>query len=411
MKLKQKAPESSPVFDENNETVECIRIVKENTERKEGEQQIRAIMDATPDMIHVISPDMEIIHRNSTSRVLFPQIKKGAHCYEALHKRDKVCAHCGVTKVFKDGKKHEHDSTIILPDGKKITVHSTSAPMFDGKGHVIATVEVLRDITERKQAEERLEETCAELEETNEKLQKAYEELKSLDELKTDIISNVSHELRTPITIIRGALDIAREEEDPGQRYKLLNLASSALARQNHIVGDLIEAASPRRGKSELKLDDVDLNQLLTLIHNEFEPLLKKEGIKMKIYIGEGLPSVHAEFDKLGHILRNLINNAIKFNKPGGSITIKAAEEGGAVEVCVTDTGIGIPKDELDKIFDHLYQSDGSSGRSYGGTGLGLAVVKELVEAHGGEITVKSTPGKGSTFCFTLPISGESDKQ
>jgi two-component system sensor histidine kinase VicK len=104
-------------------------------------------------------------------------------------------------------------------------------------------------------------------------------------------------------------------------------------------------------------------------------------------------------------VLRNLISNAIKFNKEGGEIIIEARERGNMVEVCVSDTGIGIPEDRLDKIFERFYQVDSSPSRRYGGTGLGLAIVKETVEAHGGRITVESKLGKGSRFCFTLPAA------
>ncbi len=129
------------------------------TESRLMEQYLKDIIDAAPDVIHVISPEMKILSRNSASKKLFSHVLEGDFCYEALHKRDFVCAHCGVTKVFKDGTKHEHESTIKLPNGKKITVHSTSAPIFDEKGNIIAAVEILRDITDRKEAEKELQES------------------------------------------------------------------------------------------------------------------------------------------------------------------------------------------------------------------------------------------------------------
>jgi two-component system sensor histidine kinase ResE len=254
------------------------------------------------------------------------------------------------------------------------------------------------EITARKGAEEKLEKTYAELEE-------AYEELKSLDTLKTNIISNVSHELRTPVTIIRGTLELARDEEDPSHRDMLLKTALGALIRQNYIVGDLIEAATMGSETKKLNLEAVDLYDTLLMIQGEFKPTLEKNKIKLELNIEEDLPRVQADHKKLEHILRNLIGNAIKFNKPEGSITIKAGKKKDAVETCVSDTGVGIPEDKLDKIFDRLYQIDSSTVRIYGGTGLGLAIVKELVEVHGGKITVASEERKGCTFCFTLPIS------
>jgi signal transduction histidine kinase len=237
-----------------------------------------------------------------------------------------------------------------------------------------------------------------------EKTREAYEELKSLDELKSNLIANVSHELRTPLAVARGALELAEGEEDKERKNGLLKMAVDAIVRQNLIVDDLIEAAYMEKSKMELKLEDVNLALIIALVSGEFKPMLIKDKIKMKVNIEENLPMARANHKQLEHILRNLIGNAIKFNKEGGKITIEAREKKGMVEVCVRDTGIGIPEDKLDKVFERLYQVDSSLTRRYGGTGLGLAVVKEIVEAYGGKISVESEL-KGTRFCFTLPIA------
>jgi signal transduction histidine kinase len=127
--------------------------------------------------------------------------------------------------------------------------------------------------------------------------------------------------------------------------------------------------------------------------------------MKTEVRIEKNLPFVKANQKQVEHILRNLINNSIKFNKKGGKISIDAKKKGKFVEVAIKDTGIGIPKDKLPRVFDRFYQIDSSTVRVYGGTGLGLSVVKELIEVHGGEIGVESSPGKGSRFRFTLPIA------
>ncbi|MFQ6137425.1 MAG: sensor histidine kinase, partial [Candidatus Hydrothermarchaeales archaeon] len=129
--------------------------------------------------------------------------------------------------------------------------------------------------------------------------------------------------------------------------------------------------------------------------------------IEIKTSIQEDLPKVRADFDELKHVIINLLDNAIKFNRRGGKVLIEAGPQGNVVEVSVSDTGIGIAEEHLEKIFDRLYQVDISTTRKHGGIGMGLAVAKEIVEAHGGEITVKSELGKGSRFRFTLPIARE----
>ncbi|HDH28036.1 MAG TPA: PAS domain-containing sensor histidine kinase, partial [Euryarchaeota archaeon] len=240
-----------------------------------------------------------------------------------------------------------------------------------------------------------------------EETKKAYKELKTLDEMKSNIISNVSHELRTPITIAITAIELAAEEEEAGERNKLLKMALTAFARQNSIVEDLLEASMMKKGVRKLKLESVDVAQAIILVSNAFDTMAAYNKVRMRVNVKAGMPKARADNDHLMHILRNLIYNAIKFNKKGGRVTIEAGEKDDMIEVCVTDTGIGIPKDKLSKIFDRFYQADSSSKRTYGGTGMGLAIVNELVEAQGGRITVKSKVGKGSRFCFTLPIFKE----
>ncbi len=238
---------------------------------------------------------------------------------------------------------------------------------------------------------------------TKEALQKAYEELKTLDELKTNIISNVSHELRTPITIVNSALEVARDEETLEERDKILMVARDALMRQNSIIEDLIRAT--KKEKTELTLEPMDVADVITIVGGEVEPTLAKNKLNMNINVEKNLPKVRANFVGLTHLLRNIIDNAIKFNKDEGEVIVEAGEKEGMVEVCVRDTGIGIPEDRLDRIFEDFYQVDSSATRRYSGTGMGLAIAKEIVEAHGEDITVESKPGKGSRFCFTLPIA------
>jgi len=239
-----------------------------------------------------------------------------------------------------------------------------------------------------------------------EALKTAYEELKSLDELKTNVIANVSHELKTPITIVKGSLDLLMNEGDMSSRSNLIGMARDALMRQNRIVGDLMEAAKMKKAsEASLSLDDVDLNNAVVLIVGEFKALAIEHEIKLETRLqGESL-IVRADFERISHVLRNLVGNALKFTDKDGEITVEVKRKKDVVEVCVSDTGVGIPKDKHEKIFERFYQVDSSATRGYEGAGMGLAIVKEIVEAHGGKITVKSKPGEGSKFCFTLPVS------
>jgi hypothetical protein len=304
-----------------------------------------------------------------------------------------------------------YETTGIAKNGREIPLEITMSIVKDEKGKVVGFSEIMRDITERKKAEEELKQRrdayldmLKELREAHKELQRAYEELKTLDELKSNIISNVSHELRTPITIIKGALELARFEENPEERNRLISIALDNLKRQDRIVENLVEAARIEKAEIELKFESVDLSSLIRLVSGEFKPLIKKKGLQLELDVSEDLPPVKADYEQLMRVFRNLLDNAVKFNREGGRIVVSARERDGEVLVCVSDTGIGIPRGELERVFDRFYQVDSSTSRPYGGMGMGLAVAKEIVEAHGGRIWAESRPGEGSKFYFTLPI-------
>lgn len=285
---------------------------------------------------------------------------------------------------------YTHEGNNVRKDGSIVDVQSKWNYVYN-TGKVEGTMAIVRDITEHRRTERALK--------------KAYDELKSLDKLKSNIIDNVTHELRTPITIIRGALDLVRDEDQKDVRNKLLDTAVDALRRQDFMVGNLINAATIKSGGKTLKLATVNLTHIMAIISDEFSSTIIKNNIKITVRAEENLPLVRADYTQLMQVMRNLISNAIKFNRTGGSVTVDMKKKGNMVEVCVSDTGIGISDDAREKIFDHLYQADSSNGRNYGGAGMGLAIVKGVVEAHDGMIIVESEPGKGSKFFFTVPVA------
>ncbi len=242
-----------------------------------------------------------------------------------------------------------------------------------------------------------------------EELKRAYEELKTLDETKRNIIANVSHELRTPMTIIGGALDLVAEEENAEKRKEILETAKNALLRLDSVIDELLNVARLEREGLRLRRTSVDMAEVVRRVCDEFKPLLQKRRLALKLKLPERCV-VEGDPGMLYQVIRNLLSNAIKFNREGGEVAVEAEMKDGSLEVCVSDTGIGIPKDKLDRIFERFYQVDASPTRRYGGMGLGLAIVKEVVEAHGGRVSVESEPGKGSRFCITLPVNGKGAK-
>lgn len=247
------------------------------------------------------------------------------------------------------------------------------------------------------------------IEESEEKAniyRQAYEEQRAINKLKEDIISNISHELRTPLAICMSTIELSMIEEAKEERQKLLDMAREALQRQDKIIGNLVDVEKIHRGAFELNIESVDLEQLITISKKEIEPLALKNKVHIKTSIQKDLPNINADINKLKHVFFDLLDNAIKFNKKGGEVIIEAKQKNNKVEVSISDTGIGIPEEHLDWIFDRLYQVDSSTSRKYGGVGLGLAIVKDIIERLGGKIWVESKVKKGSKFTFILPIHG-----
>jgi PAS domain S-box-containing protein len=241
------------------------------------------------------------------------------------------------------------------------------------------------------------------LEKAHEELKKAYAELKSINELKSNIIANVSHELRTPITIAKGFVELALEERDKEMLRDELNYVLSALLRLDSIVGDLITFAGINSGDLQLKFEKARIEEIVSEAVEAKEEYARSKKIKIEVEL-KHTGDVYVDSHHLQRALAHLIDNAIKFNHEGGEVKVKVEREGDAMLITVNDTGIGIPEDKLEEIFEPLTQLDSGSTRRYGGTGTGLAVVKRIIEAHGGKIWVKSELGKGSTFYVHLPF-------
>jgi signal transduction histidine kinase len=237
-------------------------------------------------------------------------------------------------------------------------------------------------------------------------LQNALTKLSELSEMKSNFISNISHELRTPLTHIKGYLNLLADStlgpltED---QTTALDVLQRSEMRLEQLIEDLIQFSLVSRGELSLNLKPTSVNDLVSTTINRTSKLAKARSVQMKVNLAKNLPLVRADGEKISWVLLQLQDNAIKFTPQGGTVTMDAYFDGGLVTLAVTDTGIGIAPNRLDEIFEPFHQLDGSDTRPYGGTGLGLALVKKIVDAHGAIMKVHSQIGKGSRFEFTLP--------
>ena len=253
--------------------------------------------------------------------------------------------------------------------------------------------------------EERVQQRTAELE-------NALERLSELSQMKANFVSNISHELRTPLTHVKGYIELLVSESlgsiSAEQRHAL-QVSQQATTRLEGLIDDLIMFSLASRGELSLKMEAVDLGRLASLIVKSVEQKGRDRGVSVHAVLDKELPFVQADSQKISWALGQLLDNAIKFTPSDGRVVLSVQREAGnLIIVSVTDTGIGIPPSRLGEVFEPFHQLDSSSTRRFGGTGIGLSLVRQIVEAHGSMIEVVSVEGKGSTFRFPLlSVTGE----
>lgn len=274
------------------------------------------------------------------------------------------------------GKTITRDVYLIEP--RKMYLSVSAGLVKDSQGRKLGVVVTLRDVTKQRE----------------------------IDQMKTDFVSTVSHELRTPLTSIKEGVSIVSDgtagEINENQR-RFLSIAEKNIDRLARLIGDLLDVSRIEAGRLEIKRELVDVVNLAQEVVNTLRPRADDKGIILEALLPTSFPQIYADPDKITQVLANLVDNAIKFTDEGGRITIQAEEKNEHIEVSVTDTGRGIPPEELDEVFDKFKQVGRRAGGGPAGTGLGLSISKSIIEAHGGKIWAQSDLGKGSKFAFSLP--------
>jgi signal transduction histidine kinase len=239
-------------------------------------------------------------------------------------------------------------------------------------------------------------------------LQDSLSQLQEYDRLKTEFFSNVSHELRTPLTMILSPVDQMLERHGdllPAEAVYMLDVVRINGRRLLELINRLLEFSRLEAGRATLSVSAVDVNGLVRRLVSAATPLAEQRGLRLELECDPEVPVLGADEEKIDTIATNLISNALKFTPAGGSVRVQTGRDGDRVVVAVRDTGIGIAPEDQDRIFQRFVQLDGSTSRQFAGTGLGLALAKELVELHGGRIHLDSAPGQGSRFWFRLPVT------
>jgi len=229
-------------------------------------------------------------------------------------------------------------------------------------------------------------------------------ELENLEQSRRDLLANVSHELKTPITAIRAHLENLLdgvERPDP----KTLEVMLAQTERLGRLIEQLLELSRFESGELPLRREEVPLAPLVSQVLSEIDVARSEHGVVVESDVPHDLPPVEADRERVHQVLFNLVDNAVRFTPTGGAVTVSAWRHNGSVEIRVADTGVGIAPEHLPRLFERFYRVDPARSREDGGTGIGLAIARSVVEAHGGHIHAESEMGNGSVFTFDLPVA------
>ena len=375
-------------------------LKKIQTELEFSEQRISKIIQASPVGIISIDEKGTIKIFSSAAEGIF-----GYYAPEVIGKNIKIIMRKETAlehDLYLERRIHGAPSTVVgqrrIVDAvrKDGTIFKLEAQVEEVHvGDEIFYIGLVEDITERLELERQAEQ--------------AREQAERASEAKSAFLANMSHELRTPMNAIIGYSEILAEDaEDEGLEDMLgdLNKITAAGKHLLSLINDVLDLSKIEAGKMDLFLEDFSIKDLAKDVANTAASLIEKNDNELILDVNQDLDALHGDVTKVRQILFNLISNAAKFTKEG-KITLSAKADAigniPAVRLAVTDTGIGIPEDKLEHIFSEFSQADESTTRDYGGTGLGLALVKRFCEMMGGNIRVESTPGTGSSFIVTLP--------
>lgn len=361
-----------------NTALQAKIVEHEGTENelRNSESRSRAMLQAIPDLVFRLGREGEYLDYKAESGAdLFapPEVFLGKQVVDILPPLVAQEARLAITEALRTEKPQVFEYSLTLQE-KLREFEARVAP--SGPEEVVA---IVRDITQRKE----------------------------VDRLKDEFISVVNHELRTPLTSLRGFTELMLSRNfSPEKQRELLSIMQREVTRLTELINNFLDLRRMESGQQSYDFTDVDFAAVLRASVALFSNTAGKH--TFQVQIPEHLPPVHADADRLHQVMINLLSNARKFSPHGGTITVGIRTDRDEVMVWVGDQGIGIAPEELPKVFDRFFRADNRDSRNIGGTGLGLALVKEIVITHKGEVWVESILGQGSTFFFTLPIADKS---
>ena len=420
-----------------------VRTIRYSLERKrvrqritETENRFRSVVQTAGSAIFVLSPEHRILEWNEQAEHLY-----GWQRQEVLNKdylqlfvpeeiRDKVAS--DMRKVLSGKTIKSFENSIRIRDGSRRILLWNASALFDAKGKPIGVIAVGQDITDRKRMEDELRhhreylelivnERTASLQEVNEQLRNEIDDRKQIEQklliakreaeaanrAKSEFLANMSHELRTPLHSILSFASFGTKKYASAKPEKLLdyfNTIKKSGQTLLELLNDLLDLAKLESKKVMFAFEPSDLGVLVRSVTNELDTLLSERNLSIRHEVSRFDGEVTLDADKIKQVLRNLLDNAIKFSPEGGTIDVDVCRVDSSVRVSVRDQGPGIPQDELETVFDKFIQSS-KTKTGAGGTGLGLAICHEIIAAHKGRIWAENRPEGGTVFSFEIPLS------
>lgn len=351
------------------------RALSQNEEEREKLETVLANMSEG-----VLATDFRgnvIVNNHWVEKMLGHRISIGDHLSEVLP----------LTEELRFPLDHVHESYLELhPDDpdEVLMLKVTFTPIKRGEKELVGMIAVLSDVTEAAK----------------------------LDRQRKDFVANVSHELRTPLTTIKSYLEALKEGaiHDPEIASHFLNVADTEAERMARLISDLLQLSRLDARESYFELREIEVSELLQTVYDRFFMTCKQNNIHFQLHIEDNLPTIRVDRDKIDQVLDNIISNAIKYTPAQGTITLQAKDDNNeSVLFSVADTGSGIPKQDLSRLFERFYRVDKARSRSLGGTGLGLSIAQEIIHSHKGEIWIESEYEQGTTVFFTIPKKERDD--
>jgi PAS domain S-box-containing protein len=396
-----------------------LAVTRDVTRRQQDESaraHLAAIVDSSDDAI--VSKNLEGIIQswNAGAQRIFGYTAQEAIGQPVLMllPDDRKHEEVGILASIRSGRRVDHfESVRVTKDGRHIDMSLTISPVKDSQGKIIGASKVARDITRQKQAERELQRAneIAEAairgkEELLTSERHARAEVERTGRMKDEFLATLSHELRTPLNAILGWSQLLRKSPSPEDILEGTQIIERNARVQVQIIEDLLDMSRIISGKLRLEVQRVDLSALVRTAVETVKPAADAKGVRLQVVLDERAGPVSGDPNRLQQVFWNLLSNAIKFTPKGERIQVVLERVNSHLEVSVIDTGEGIAPEFLPYVFDRFRQAEGGTSRRHGGLGLGLSIVKQLVELHGGMVRAKSGgPGQGSTFMVSLPLT------